>query len=133
MQRAAHFFLLKGKFGNNPEAVIAIITNSQCPRIGSVRPRNHRHLVGLPDIDLSAASAILASACVWVSVTWASSFQIGFTIDELEVVESLNITISQTHLGNSIAVLAFACIGFHLRKVQGNVQTTIQKVEPSTV
>ena len=94
---------------------------------------SNRHLVGLPHIDLGAASAILACAGVWVSVTWASSFQIGFTIDELQDAEELSITVSQTHLGNSIAVLAFAPIGIHLRNVQGTVQTTIQKVESSTV
>jgi hypothetical protein len=46
---------------------------------------------------------------------------------------ALGITVSQTHLGTSVAVLAFATICIHLHKVQSTPFKPQSRVESSTV
>jgi len=114
------------------EAVIAIVAAicTLTSRLSIHRARMHgvgrRHLVCLPDIDLGAASAVLASACVWISVAWLPSFHVRFAVDEFQVMWALGITVSQAHLSTCIAIFAFAAISIHLHKIQRTIQATIQ-------
>jgi hypothetical protein len=83
-------------------------------------------LVGLPNIDLSAAGAILAVSCIGVSGTGLPTFRISFTIDELQITGALGITVAESILGTSISVLALATISFHLHKVKRTVESTVK-------
>jgi hypothetical protein len=83
-------------------------------------------LVRLPDVNLSAATSVLAGSRVGVGGTWLPTFNIGLTIDELEIVWALGITIPSAILGTSISILCLAAVSIHLHKVQGSIKATIQ-------
>merc|ERR1712216_858055 len=83
-------------------------------------------LVGLPNVDLSAATPILASSRVGVGCTRLPTLNIGLTIDELEIVGALGITISSAILGTSISIFCLATICIHLHKVQSTIEATTQ-------
>jgi len=82
-------------------------------------------LVGFPDIHLRTASTISSATGVGVSIRWVPSFNVGLSVDELDVVWALSIAVTGTILGTSLVVciLGLTTIGSHLSKVQSTVQT----------
>merc|ERR1719502_821738 len=114
------------------EAILTVVTAVSAVTAGLLtwRARVHgvssSHLVCLPQVNLCAATSVLASACVLVCFTWDPLLHVGLTVDELQVMGALGIAVTETHLGAGVAVLGFATIGIHLHKVQGTIQTTIQ-------
>jgi len=61
--------------------------------------------VRFPDVDLSAAAAIFASASIDISLAWLPVFSVGLAIDELEVMRALGITTTQTVRSTVVRVL----------------------------
>jgi hypothetical protein len=83
--------------------------------------------VGLPDIHLRAASTDLTLSCVRVRIRGVPAFNIGFAVDELDVVGTLRITVTSSVLGTGLVVaLSNTTIGGHLDEVESAVETTGQ-------
>merc|ERR1712086_532514 len=63
---------------------------------------------------------------VRISSTWFPTFRIGLTIDELQVMGALGITVSSTILGTSTSIFGFTSICIHLHEIQSAVDSTIK-------
>jgi hypothetical protein len=81
--------------------------------------------VGLPDIHLIAACAVLALSGVGVAGVGAPANGVGLSGDELDVVGALSIAITGSVLGTSLVVGlgGHATIGLHVGEVEGTVKT----------
>mmetsp|Transcript_25474 Transcript_25474/g.29100 ORF Transcript_25474/g.29100 Transcript_25474/m.29100 type:complete len:267 (-) Transcript_25474:745-1545(-) len=87
------------------------------------------HAVGLPNIQLSAASAIFTSAHVIIFIIWIRNpiDDISFTINEFHIMRALCITISRTIFGAGIVITnSLSTVRFHLREVHGSVHTAVE-------
>merc|ERR1711871_342142 len=71
------------------------------------------NFVRLPDVDLSAASAVLSSSGIDIGLGWHPILHIGLTVDPLQVVRALGIAVAHAVLGPSIAVAACTAIFLH--------------------
>lgn len=82
-------------------------------------------LVGLPDIHLGAAGSPLTLPGIWIRWRWVPSENISLTINILDILWALSITVSSSVSGTSLVlwVLARASIGVHLNEVEGTVET----------
>jgi hypothetical protein len=90
----------------------------------SMHGEGSRDAVCLPQIDLSAASSILASSCVGVSLGWFPILHIGLAIDEFQIMWALSITVSGSILSTGSIELTLTSIFLHLNEVQSTIQTT---------
>jgi len=79
--------------------------------------------VGLPDVHLSAACAVLAGARAAVSATPAVN--VGLAVDELDVLRALAVAVPSAILGTGLVALEprQATVLVHLAEVDGAVQT----------
>ena len=84
--------------------------------------------VALPDVHLGAAGAVLAGARVDVSLGWCPVLHVGLSVDELDVVRALSITVTSaiSSPGSVGGVFRQAAILHHLDKVEGSVQPTVK-------
>lgn len=69
----------------------ALIQAVLAARVGSVGVGN---AVSLPDIHLWAACAVLSGSSVLVIIGWLPSLGVGSTVDPLNVVRALSVTVS---------------------------------------
>lgn len=80
-----------------------------------------------PDVHFWAAGADFTLAGVGIVGRGVPAFDIGFTIDELNVVWALGVTVSSSIFGAGFVVaLVQAAISGHFDKVEGAVETTGQ-------
>lgn len=81
--------------------------------------------VGLPDIHLRAAGPVVAGTRIGIVGGGLPPFNVGLTVDELEVARALRVTVSSTVLGTGLVgwVLGHATVGVHGDKVQSTVET----------
>jgi len=89
-------------------------------RMGSVGGGNS---VCFPDIHLGTASSILTHCSRGVPVD-----NVSFTIDELDVMRALSITVTSSKLGSClvVGVLGHASISIHANKVKSSVDSAIK-------
>jgi len=107
-------------------AAISSFASGLAATFARVHGEGRAVLVGLPNIDLRAAAPELAGSSIWVGVAWLPTFHIGLTIDELEIMRALSITITHAIFGTSISILGLATISIHLHKIQSTIEATIQ-------
>jgi hypothetical protein len=82
-----------------------------------------RGFVGFPDVHLSATRSVFTQSRVLVG--GFPAIRITFTVDELDVMRALSITIANTVVSSSlVAVFAHTTISIHLREVKGTVKST---------
>jgi len=83
------------------------------------------HVVGLPDIHLSAARSEFSSSGIWVGLGWVPANRVSFSIDEFNILWALSITISSSVGGTSliVCVLSFTSIFLHFDEVESSVNT----------
>merc|ERR1719393_1051122 len=74
--------------------------------------------VGLPHVMLGAAGAVVTKVSIGVSCLRSPIPDVGLTVDPLEVMGTLSITVTCAVLSTSIAVLGFAAISIHMNKVE---------------
>lgn len=96
-----------------------------CARVGSV---SRADLVGLPDVHLGAARAVRAHTGVGIIAGWGPAFDIGLTIDELEVTRALAVAVACAILGTGLVagVLGRTTVSVHGHEVDGTVQTAAE-------
>jgi len=82
------------------------------------------HVVGLPDIHLRAASAVVTDTSVRVRVGRVPALNVGQAVDELDVTGALSIAVTGTVLGTGLvaAVLGDTTVKVHGDEVQGTVE-----------
>ena len=80
---------------------------------------------GTTHVHLVAASTVLASTCVGIAVAGVPAFAVGLSIDELDVMRTLSVTVSSSVLRTSLVarVLGKTTVLVHLNEVQSTVQT----------
>lgn len=106
------------------DVVGALLETSALAGVGSVGSGDG---VGLPDVHLGAAGTHLALAGVGVVVGRVPALDVGYTVDELDVVGALGVAVSSSVLGTSLVVaLVDTTVGSHLNKVESTVQTARQ-------
>ena len=93
--------------------------------VAGVRSEGRGDAVGLPDIHLRAAGAVVASTRIGIIGGGLPSINVGLTVDELEVARALRVTVPSTVLGTGLVgwVLGHATVGVHGDKVQSAVET----------
>ncbi|KAF1789781.1 hypothetical protein GQ600_2574 [Phytophthora cactorum] len=99
-------------------------TNLRRARVRRVRVTD---TVGLPDIHLSTARAVLARAGVRVRLARGPVDDVGLTADKLQVLRTLRITVARAVLGTSLVggETLHATVGLHVHEVQSTVQTAV--------
>jgi len=81
--------------------------------------------VGLPDIHFSAARSDFTEASIWVAWRWVPAFGVGFSVDELDVMWALSITISSS-VASSSSISWECCLSSifrHLNEVKSSIET----------
>jgi len=99
--------------------ITALLLSLDCAWMSS---EGRSNLVSLPDVHFSAAASIFTRSRLWVP-----SFDIGFTIDELDVVGALSITVSSSKLSAGIITISLVSSLFHINEVESTVDTTWQR------
>jgi len=84
--------------------------------------------IGFPNIHLSATSTPLTFTGVWIRWGWVPSIDVTLSINELDILWALSITISGTILSTSFVlwISRFTSILFHFDEVESSVKTTWQ-------
>ena len=106
--------------------ITAILSFASCELFNGARMGSEclRDAVSLPDVELHAARSVFASSGVRVRFAWIPSFFVSFSIDEFDVMRALSITVSNTVLSSSLVVSSASSILWHLREVDGSVEST---------
>jgi len=83
-------------------------------------------LVGFPDVHLTAAGTPFTGSAIWVGWVRDPVEDIGLSVDELDILWALSITISSTVGGTSLVswVLGSPTIGLHFDEIEGTVDST---------
>lgn len=97
--------------------------SGDCARVGS---EGLGDAVGLPNVELHAAGAVLA--CTRVSVLWVRNpaLGVGLTVNKFDVMRALGVAVAYTVLGTGLVtfpLIQTAILG-HLREVEGSVDST---------
>ena len=85
-------------------------------------------LVGLPDIHFIAAGAGLAKARVCVVGSWGPAVAVRLTVDELDVLGALSITVPCSELGTGLVSGRNATVCWHGHEVQSAIETTYSRL-----
>jgi hypothetical protein len=116
-----------GRVSTTAGITLATVLADSGARVRSVGGRDG---VGLPDIHLSAARAVLADTSVLVVGRGSPLSRVGLTVDELEITRALSIAVTGTILGTSLVgrVLGQSTILVHGHEVESTVETASDKL-----
>jgi hypothetical protein len=93
-------------------------------RIADVGSQSVGDAVGFPDIHLVTAGAGSARACVRVVGRSLPAVAVSFSLNELDVLGTLSITVASSKLGTSLVCGGQTTICWHGHEVQSTVETT---------
>ena len=81
--------------------------------------------VGLPDVELEAASPVVTDTGIDVVVAAGPVLAVGLSVDPLDIVRTLGVTVPSPVRGASrVAGVVETSVRLHLHEVEGAIQTT---------
>ena len=92
-------------------------------KVARMRCESRGDLVSLPDIKLGAAATPLSESGIGVSRRWVPVEGVGLSINELDVMRALSITVTSSIFGAGLVTIAMVSIFGHLDEVKSTIDT----------